>query len=97
MVTKKNIEQTVQTVAFDPAESSNVSGNVEGKFRQIHQIMIALIVVLALGFITLLVTVAGLAFAYMHDSQDMYKQARDQIEIQNQKIDDLSATLLKKR
>lgn len=65
----------------------SVSGDVAGKFEQIDKIFVAIIAVLVVGFITLLITVCGLAFAYIHDSQDIYKQSRDALNAQNDKID----------
>lgn len=56
---------------------------------RLTQLMFALVVVVIIGFIALLITVAGLAFSYIHDSQDVYRQSRDATNAQNDKIDTL--------
>ena len=88
-MTKNTVEQTRQSINFMKSEQIGTQGNVAGKFKQIDSILIAVIAVLTLGFITLLITVCGLAFTYMHDSQNMYQQSRDSTNIQNEKIDAL--------
>jgi ribosomal protein S1 len=65
-------------------------GTVDSKLTQMGKVIWAVISVLVLGFITLLVTVAGLVITYQHDSQDVYQQSRNATNAQNDKIEEVT-------
>jgi Na+(H+)/acetate symporter ActP len=86
---EKDTPITVDSLHERIRNTESWKGTVTGKLAEISGVVWAVIVVLALGFITLLITVAGLVITYQHDSQDVYQQARDATDTQNDKIEDL--------
>lgn len=73
-------------------ETGNVDGqikSIEGKLKNHDFIMWGVIAVIALGFISLLLTTLGLVNTYLRDNQDTYKEYRDDLQKQNDKTDEL--------
>lgn len=86
-------KQVSQDLLDHKASTQLFQGTVERGFKDMRNVIIAVIVVLVVAFVSLIITVQGLVITYQHDSQDVYTQSRDATNTQNDKIDELIKTL----
>ena len=67
--------------------------SVRRQVTYLNTIMGAVVLVTFFGFIAMVVTVMGLAITYQHDNAQSYRDYRDEIRLQNDKIDTLTTEL----
>lgn len=65
----------------------------QSQIKQLNGLTVALVVVLFLGFITLLFTVVGIGITYQHDNAEAFNDYKNEIRAQNDKIDKLTNTI----
>ena len=82
------------------ANGYNLRGEVENTQKQVSQIntyLIGITVVTVFGFISLMFTVVSLVISYQHDNAQSYRDYRDELRLQNDKIDNLQDAVEKKQ
>jgi hypothetical protein len=78
---------------LDLSDQGKKIENVEKDVGKINTYMIGIVAVMVFGFIALLFTVVSLVITYQHDNADSYREYRDEIKSQNDKIDSLTNEL----
>lgn len=68
---------------------TNVSFNVEDAINKINLLMAGVIIVMFVGFITLLLTVYGMVITAQNGSNNASQSLRDEVSEQNNKSDEL--------
>lgn len=63
------------------------------KVEDLNTIMIALVIVLFIGFAAMFGTIATLIISHFDNSQSTYQELRDQVQAQNAKVDELTQAI----
>ena len=79
-------------MAYSTSQASLSSLRTEllQKLKDVNYILVAVVFVLAVAFISLLVTVQGLVITYQKDNAESYQDYRNELRNQNEKIDTLT-------
>lgn len=59
------------------------------RLRELNTIMFAVVIVMLIGFLTLLFALMGLVNTYQHDNDKSYQEYRNELMLNNYKIDQL--------
>lgn len=75
------------------ATLSDLKDDMERKIKNINYILVAVVIVLVVAVISMLVTVQGIVITYQKDTDSSYHEYRDELRVQNDRIDALTNEL----
>jgi hypothetical protein len=90
---KLNVDSLHERIVLSEKNAKTWVGSITGKLAEISNMMWAVILVLALGFITLLITVFGLVMTYYHDKQSADQSLQSQLQAESVQIQVLTDEL----
>ena len=71
-------------------DNLNFSESIKTRFKDINYVLVTIIAVLVIATISFLLTVWGLVITYQKDSSAAYNEYRNEVRLQNEKIDALT-------
>lgn len=75
------------------ATLSDLKDDMERKIKNINYILVGVVIVVVLAFISMLFTMQSIVITYQKDDSNSYKEYRDELRSQNDKIDALTSEL----
>lgn len=70
--------------------ADSIIGSLSDKVKDLNTTMGVIVIVLLLGFATMFVALLGLVFTYQDNSSDANQKLKDEIKVQNDKINSLT-------